>query len=121
MHKLILIAAVSLIATQACAGGSRSLSLAATNAHEQTAEPAATQPPTASQATAPATTQPAVTATTPTPTTAPAATSPAPQVTPPAATTTEPVKTTVASKPKRREPSDEARLIRELHRHGIYW
>jgi hypothetical protein len=104
MRKLILIAAMSLIATQAFAGGSRSLSLAATNPTEQTA---ATQPAT--------TTQPAVTATT-APTTTPLATPPAPQVTPP-----KPTRTTAASKAKHREVSDEARLIRELHRHGVYW
>ena len=121
MRKLILIAALSLLATQACAGGSRSLSLAATNAHEQAAEPATPQTATAQQTTpatniqTPATT-PTVTATT----TTPVATPPAPQAAPTAVTTTEPAKTTVANKPKRRV-SDEARLIRELHRHGIYW
>jgi hypothetical protein len=112
MRKLILIAAMSLIATQAFAGGSRSLSLAATNPTEPAAAPATTQPATVPQAT--------VTATT-TPTTTPVATPPAPQVAPPTAATTEPVKTTVANKPKHRELSGEARLIRELHRHGIYW
>ena len=35
--------------------------------------------------------------------------------------TTEPAKTSAATKPKHREPSVEARVIRELRRHGIYW
>ena len=44
----------------------------------------------------------------------------------PKAETTKPVaekatKTTNAEKPKRRRESTEARVIRELHRHGIYW
>ncbi|MGY4346855.1 hypothetical protein ACVWXM_003322 [Bradyrhizobium sp. GM7.3] len=42
MRKLILIAAMSLLASQAYAGGPRSLSLAATNASQQTAEPGTT-------------------------------------------------------------------------------
>ncbi|WP_027521538.1 hypothetical protein [Bradyrhizobium sp. Ec3.3] len=99
MRKLVMTAAISLLATQAYAGGSRSLSVAATNANEQTA---ATTP------------QATVTTTT----TTPMATPPA-QTTAPAATT-EP-KTTASSKPRHREPSVEARVIRELHRHGIYW
>jgi hypothetical protein len=113
MRKLILIGAISLIATQVYAGGSRSLSLAATNATEQAAAPATTQPAPPPQAT--------VTATTTTPATTPVATPPAPQATPPAATSTEPARTKAASRPTHRKLSDEARLIRELHRHGIYW
>jgi hypothetical protein len=121
MRKLILIAAVSLLASQAYAGGPRSLSLAATNASQQTAEPATTAatPPQAPAAaptnvqtatTAPASTSPAATATTSA--TAPAATQSSAA---PIASTTE------TTKPKRRQPSTEARVIRELHRHGIYW
>ncbi|MFB6418000.1 MULTISPECIES: hypothetical protein [Bradyrhizobium] len=93
MCKLILIAVMSLLASQACAGGSRSLSLAASPPNQQaTEQPAAAQPAT----TQTATTTPAATAS--------AASSPA------------------ATKPKRRQPSTEARVIRELHhRHGIYW
>ena len=52
MRKLILIATMTLLASQAYAGGSRSLSLAATNASQATEQPAttagqATQAPTA--------------------------------------------------------------------------
>jgi hypothetical protein len=121
MRKLILIAAVSLLASQAYAGGPRSLSLAATNASQQTAEPATTAatPPQAPAA-APTNVQTA--------TTGPASTSPAPTATTtataPAATQSSaaPIaSTTETTKPKRRQPSTEARVIRELHRHGIYW
>ncbi|QQO34754.1 hypothetical protein JJC00_03350 [Bradyrhizobium diazoefficiens] len=114
MRKLILIATMSLLVTQAYAGGSRSLSLAATNASQATEQPA-TQPQAnqAPTATPPASVQTA--------TTTPASTSPAA----PAQTVTaaQPAAAPVAetAKPKHRQPSTEARVIRELHRHGIYW
>ncbi|MDH6256908.1 hypothetical protein [Bradyrhizobium sp. BR13661] len=114
MRKLILIATMSLLATQAYAGGSRGLSLAASQVTEQ---PATTAPPQATQA--PTATPPANVKTA---TTAPASPQPvtSPQTaTAPAATATQPVAET--AKPKHREPSAEARVIRELHRHGIYW
>jgi hypothetical protein len=121
MRKLILIAAMSLLASQAYAGGPRSLGLAATNASQQTAEPGTTAatPPQAPAAaptnvqtatTAPASTSPAATATTTA--IAPAATQSSAA---PIASTRE------TTKPKRRQPSTEARVIRELHRHGIFW
>ena len=114
MRKLILIATMSLLATQAFAGGPRGLSLAATNASQPAAEqPAAAVAPQVTQA--PAVTPPANIQTA---TTTPASTPPA--TTPPAATA--PVaNTTEAAKSKHRQPSTEARVIRELHRHGIYW
>jgi hypothetical protein len=122
MHKLILIAAVSLLTTQAFAGGPRSLSLAATNASQQAAEqPATAAAPQAPAATPPANVQTATTtpASTPPATTAPAATAPA--VTPTQSTAAPVAGTTETAKPKHRQPSPEARVIRELHRHGIYW
>lgn len=113
MRKLILIATMSLLASQAYAGGPRSLSLAATNSSQQaTEQPAA--PVTPPSATPPANAQ---TATTTQASTAPAA--PTQAATAPAATPAQP--TTETAKPKRRQPSTEARVIRELHRHGIYW
>jgi hypothetical protein len=122
MRKLMLIAAMSLLASQADAGGSRSLSLATANANQQTTEQPA-KPPAASQQAmqAPATTQP--TTATPQPQTAPAATatSPTAGTTPAAAASTGQAKTAVTSKPKHRQPSVEARVLRELHRNGIYW
>ena len=108
MRKLVLITAMSLLATEAYAGGSRSLSLATTNSSQQATE------------------QPAATATA-APQTMPAPAAAAPVATAPVATTsTRPtaapvVATTETAKPKRRQPPTEARVIRELHRHGIYW
>jgi septal ring-binding cell division protein DamX len=111
MRKLILIATVSLLATQAYAGGPRSLSLAATNA----SQPATEQPATAAAPQAPPAAPPAnVQTATTTPASAPAV-APAPTTAAPVAGTTE------AAKPKHRQSSTEARVIRELHRHGIYW
>ncbi|TWB06761.1 hypothetical protein [Bradyrhizobium stylosanthis] len=129
MRKLILIAAISLLATEAYAGGSRSLSLAAGSANQQVEQPAtaaaAPVPPQATQApAAPQATNVQTATTTPT-STAPAATAaPAPATAAaPASPTAAPVTTsaTETTKAKRRQPSTEARVIRELHRHGIYW
>jgi hypothetical protein len=116
VRKDILIAAMSLIATQTYAGGPRSLSLAASDPSQQAIEQPATTQAVAPQGTQAPTTAPRAniqTATTQA-ATAPAAT-PAQSTTAPAAGITETVK------PKRRQPSTEARVIRELHRHGIYW
>ncbi|HEV2152761.1 hypothetical protein [Bradyrhizobium sp.] len=116
MRKLILIATISLLASQAYAGGSRSLSLATTNASPTTEQPAATAPPQATQA--PTATPPASVQTA---TTTPASTTSATpaQAATAAATSAQPAAAT--AKPKHRQPSTEARVIRELHRHGIYW
>jgi hypothetical protein len=115
MRKLILIAAISLLATEAHAGGPRSLSLAATSANQ----PAPEQPasPTAAPQTtqAPAATQPANVQTATTSLASAAAAGPTQPSAAPVTSTTE------TTKPKRRQPSTEARVIRELHRHGIYW
>ncbi|WBL78589.1 hypothetical protein I3J27_37610 [Bradyrhizobium xenonodulans] len=114
MRKLILIAAASLLASQAYAGGSRSLSLAASNSSQQaTEQPATTATSTPQASSQPANVQTATTAPT-------SATAPAPP-TAPAAQSTPPASTAGTSKPKRRQPSTEARVVRELHRHGIYW
>lgn len=116
MRKLILIAAMLLFGTQAHAGRPRSLSLAATNASQQaTEQPAATATPQALTATPMTNTQTATTAPASTPTVAPASTA-TPAT---AATPAQPIAET--AKPKHRQPSTEARVIRELHRHGIYW
>jgi hypothetical protein len=117
MRELILIVTMSLLASQAHAGGSRSLSLAGTNASQTTEQPATTAAPQATQAptvTPPATVQTATTAPASTPPAAPAQTAIVP-----AATPAKPIVDT--SKPKQRQLSTEARVIRELHRHGIYW
>lgn len=120
MRKFILIAALVLASATAQAGGSRGLTLAS---NEQPA--AAEQPKAVEQK--PAETPKAVEA--------PAAGEAPKYVARPAAVganeapkaeTTKPgaektTKTTSAEKPKRRRESTEARVIRELHRHGIYW
>ncbi|PJG52363.1 hypothetical protein CVM73_25820 [Bradyrhizobium forestalis] len=126
MRKLILIATMSLLATQAYAGGSRSLSLAATDASQQATEPTAVtpQPPMVTQSSnvQTATTTPTAASTAVAPTTAAAPAATAPVATTPVQSTTAPVvKTSERAKPKHRQPSTEARVIRELHRHGIYW
>ena len=127
MRKLILIAAISLLATEADAGGSRSLSLAASSANQQAEQPATTAPappqaPVAPQAANVQTATTVPTSTAPAATPAPA-TAAAPTAAAPAAPTAAPVttSTTETTKAKRRQPSTEARVIRELHRHGIYW
>jgi hypothetical protein len=121
MRKLILIATMLLVASQAYAGGPRSLSLAATNGSQEITEPATTPvaPPQAPAA-APTNVQTATTAPNSTPPAATATTS----ATTPAATQSSAapvVSTRETTKPKRRQPSTEARVVRELHRHGIYW
>jgi outer membrane biosynthesis protein TonB len=87
----IAVAGAIFAATGAQASPSRSLSLASADATPQAAQPVAAQP---------------------TPTTTPSTEAPkqAPQT-----TTADP------SKPKARHASTEARIIHELHRHGIYW
>ncbi|WP_407115536.1 hypothetical protein [Bradyrhizobium sp. LMG 9283] len=119
MRKLILIAAMSLLATQVHAGGSRSLSLAATDASQQAIE----QPVTAVATQAPPATPRANDQTaTNTPTAAPTpATTVPPAATAPQSIAAPTVRATETTKPRRRQPSVEARVIRELHRHGIYW
>jgi hypothetical protein len=124
MRKVILIAAISLLATQAFAGGPRGLSLATINSSQPSAAEPATVTPEVKQvptAMLPANVQ--------TSTTTPASAPPAAAQQPASAPLSTPVQSSVApsastseaTKPKRRRLSDEARLIRELHRHGIYW
>ena len=125
MRKLILIAAISLLATQAHAGGPRSLSLAGTNpsqpAAEQPATAAAQEVTQAPAATPPTNVQTATTTPTSTPPATAAPTATTPTAAPAPSTGAPAASTTAAAKPKHREPSTEARVIRELHRHGIYW
>lgn len=107
MRKLVLIAAMSLLATQACAGKSRSLSLAAAEP-TQTIVEQPNQQPTTQRADAPtATTKPS------------AATSTTTALAEPAKTQSTHRHETTSS--RHRRPSLEARVIRELHRNGIYW
>ena len=128
MRKLILIAAMSLLATEVHAGGPRGLSLAASGTSQQAEQPATPQtiqaPPapqsTNVQTAATAPTSAATATTAPAASTAPVAAAPASTSPTRPAATREATKTEIA-KPKRRQSSTEARVIRELHRHGIYW
>ncbi|MBR0773724.1 hypothetical protein JQ625_02665 [Bradyrhizobium diazoefficiens] len=120
MRKIVLVAAMVLASASVEAAGSRSLSLAAAEQTSQavttvaTAQPGNVAPeteapkyidrPPAVSVTAPAAT-PAVTTTTPAPGAATAATK----------------STARADEPKRKRYWTEGRIIRELHRHGIYW
>jgi hypothetical protein len=101
MRKVILIAAISLVSATAYAGPSRSLSLASSEP-----PPAAEQPKTDQTADAPP------------------ATVERPKLVAPQEQTKTPVvadKPEVTAKPKKKRISTEARVIYELHRHGIYW
>ncbi len=121
MRKYFLITAMVLASATAQAGPVRSLTLAS-NEQPAAAEPAKPVEQKAGEApnavkTLAATEAPASVA-------RPAAVGTATDA--PKAETTKPVaekatRTTSAEKPKRRRESTEARVIRELHRHGIYW
>jgi hypothetical protein len=114
MRKFILITAMVLASATAQAGPMRSLTLASNDRPAEQAKPAeapkAVEAPAASEA-------PAHVA-------RPAAIGTATEA--PKAETTKPVaekatRMTGTEKPKRRRESTEARVIRELNRHGIYW
>jgi|ERR1700722_19432870 hypothetical protein len=101
MRKFILIAAVSLVSATAYAGPSRSLSLASSE----------TTPPAAETGQQPAGTPPTAVE--------------RPKLVAPQEQTKVPVvadKPVETAKPKKNHVSStEARVIYELHRHGIYW
>jgi hypothetical protein len=111
MRKFILIAAMVLASATAQAGQSRSLTLAANDdqpaaATDQAKE--AAKPVEAPKA-----------AETPTYVERPAAVETTTQ--PPKADAGKPVTTAKADKPRHKNHWTEARIIGELHRHGIYW
>ena len=115
MRKFILITAMVLASATAQAGSMRSLTLAS-NDQPAAAEPA--KPVEQKPAEAPTAVQ------TPAYVARPAALGTATEA--PKAETTKPVaekagRAGSAEKPKRRRESTEARVIRELNRHGIYW
>ena len=118
MRKFMLITAMVLVSATAHAGGQRSLTLASSDEPAKSVETKAVdaKPAEAPPAEAPQYVErPAAVDTQPATQCQPAAstTADAPKVTPKAIAT--------AEKPKRRHPSTEARIISELHRHGIYW
>jgi hypothetical protein len=116
MRKYMLIAAMVLVSATAQAGQGRSLSLASND------EPAATEQPKAAESAKPV--DAATPAEAPKYVERPAAVEPAAPA--PAADQSKPVadkgvQPVKAEKPKRKRESTEARVIYELHRHGIYW
>jgi hypothetical protein len=111
MRKFILITAMVLASATAHAG-ERSLTVASSDEPTSTvpAKPADTAPAAAPATTAPSYVErPSVAA----PDCAPTTSAEAPKSTPRDAAAVE--------KPKHRHVSTEARVISELHRHGIYW
>jgi hypothetical protein len=100
MRKLTLIAAIILASTGANAGPSRGLSLASADATQPVTEQPKTQ-----TAGPPRTVEPPTSST--------------PQEAAKDSTTGN--KPSEVVKPNRRDASTEARIIYELHRHGIYW
>jgi hypothetical protein len=121
MRKFILITAMVLVSATAHAG-QRSLTLASSDEQAKSVETKAVEP---KPADAPAEAAPAET---PKYVERPAVvdTQPATQCQPAASTNADaprvaPKETTTAEKPKRRHQSTEARIISELHRHGVYW
>lgn len=110
MRKFILITAMLLASATAQAGPMRSLTLASNEPPAAVEAPKAVQTPAATEAPAYVARPAAVGTTTEAP----------------KAETTKPVaakasRTSSAEKPKRKRESTEARVIRELNRHGIYW
>ena len=110
MRKFILITAMLLASATAQAGPMRGLTLASNEPPAVAEAPKPTQTPAASDA--------------PVYVARPAPVGTATEA--PNAETTKPVaekasRTSSTEKPKRRRESTEARVIRELNRHGIYW
>lgn len=121
MRKYFLITAMVLASATAQAGQMRSLTLAS-NEPPTTVEPA--KPVEQKPAETPKAVQTPAASEAPVYVARPAPVGTATEV--PKAETSQPVaeratKTTSAEKPKRRRESTEARVIRELNRHGIYW
>jgi hypothetical protein len=128
MRKFMLITAMVLVSATAHAGGQRSLTLASSDEPAKSVETKAGEPKPADTKPAEAKPAEAAPAEAPKYVERPAAvdTQPATQCQPAGSTTTDAPKVTpkdvaTAEKPKRRHPSTEARIISELHRHGIYW
>ena len=122
MRKFILITAIVLASAAAQAGPMRSLTLASNDPPAAAAEQA--KPVEQKPAEAPKAVQAPAASEAPTYVARPAAVGTATEAS--KAETTKPVaekstRTSSAEKPKRQRESTEARVIRELNRHGIYW
>ncbi len=119
MRKFILITAMVLASATAQAGPMRSLTLASNDRPAEQAKPVEQNP-----AEAPKAVEAPAAGETPAYVARPAAVGTATEA--PNAETAKPVaekatRTTSTEKLKRRREPTEARVIRELHRHGIYW
>jgi hypothetical protein len=97
IHRAAIVASIALISTSAYAGPSRSLSLADAQPNEKPALDEKPAPPASVER--------------------PKLVAPQDQAKPSAPAE----KNTTIQKPRRRQVSTEARIIYELHRHGIYW
>lgn len=124
MRKIILVAAMVLASASAQASGSRSRSLSTATAAPQAAT--TTTATTQISEVAPAVEAPkyvnrppAIPAAAPDTATAPAVTTTTPASAP--VTTSKPKSTAKADKPRHQRTWTEARIVSELHRHGIYW
>jgi len=112
MRKFALIATMVLVSATAQAGQSRSLTMASTDQPATSTQPAKTADAAS----------PAAPAETPKFVERPAAVDTTTTAAPPkAGAGKEASRTAKADKPKHREYWTEARIIGELHRHGIYW
>lgn len=110
MRKFILIAALVLVsATTAQAGGTRGLTLASNDEPAAAEQPRAVEAPKATEAPKYVDRPAAINPTQP----------PKPDPAGPVADNNTPAPR--AEKPRRKRESTEARIIYELHRHGIYW
>ena len=107
MRKFILIAAMVLASATAQAGTMRSLTLASNEQPAAAAAPKAVEAPAATEAPSYVARPAAVGTVTEAPKAKPVAGKAG--------------RTSSAAKPKRKRESTEARVIRELNRHGIYW
>ncbi len=114
MRKFILIAAMALISASAQAGVSRGLTMASNDEAAAAEQPKTVETP---KAEAPKTETPKADA--PKFVERPAAVEPTADQPKPDAN--RPVSDKKAEKPKHKRDSTEARVIYELHRHGIYW
>ena len=116
MRKFVLIAAMILVSATAEAGQSRSLITASAD------EPAATQAKPAETTKSADTATPAATTETPKFVERPVAVDTTTPPTQPKADSGKPaLQTANAGKPRHKKYWTEARIIGELHRHGIYW